>query len=108
MAGCGGKQPAEEPPIGAAEIEDPRRFGAVVAQQVIHTDRRDAQLESALAELTEVGGLPPGKRLLIGTGLGVARPPVAMAQLPHGLVHHLGRHRAIGGELSPDHRQHPA
>jgi hypothetical protein len=53
-----GYQPAKQPPVGAAQVENSRRFGPVVPQQVLDTDWGYAELHSSIAELAEIGGFP--------------------------------------------------
>ena len=104
----GRHQPAKEPPVGAAEVEDPRRLGAVVSQQMVDAHRGNAELQPALPELAQIRRLTAGQWLLIGAGLRVAWSAVTMPQLPHGFVHHLRGHGPVGRKLASDHRQHPA
>ena len=70
--------------------------------------RGDAELQTALAELRQIGRLAAGQRILVGPGRVRLRPPIPVPKLARGAIHHLGRHRAIGGELAADDRDHPA
>ena len=60
MAGCGGASRRISPRSRGAEIADTRRLGAIVAEQVLDGIGGQAELEAALAERGEIGGLAAG------------------------------------------------
>src|SRR4051812_45954581 len=59
-------QPPEQPPFPDTQVVDARGLGAVVPEKVLHAFGGNAELEAALAELAEIGGLAARERLLVG------------------------------------------
>src|SRR5215217_1108355 len=75
---------------------------------MIHAPGRDAQLESSLPELTQIRHLTTRERLLVGASFRLTPTAIPVAELTHGLVHHLGCHRTVGRELPAHDGQHAA
>src|SRR5215207_2718878 len=98
---CGvvGYEPTKEPPIGPSQVEDSSGLCAIVPQQVLNAYAGYSELSTSLAKSAQVSRLSAGEWLEIRPGLRMPRTAVAVAELSHGHINHLGGHRAICRQL---------